>query len=327
MKNASPYLLSPTGKDYLWGGRRLNEALTKNLPLEPLAETWECSTHPDGESYIVGGQWDGMPLSSLLLAHPEYLGSRRAEPGQLPILVKFLDAAMDLSIQVHPTDGYAAQHENGQLGKSEMWYVLDAAPDAELIYGLRRDMTPQELRRELEQGNILHCLQRIPVKKDDVFFVEAGTIHAVGKGILLAEIQESSNLTYRLYDYDRRDSFGKLRPLHTEKALAAANLQASARPRQPMRVLHYHPGMASEHLCRCKYFSVYRLLVNTEHRQQVHCTTDGSAYRVLLCIGGCGTMECGDTCRHIYKGDCVFVPANCMDIQLHGQMQFLDIRG
>lgn len=327
MRNATPYLLRPTGKDYLWGGRRLNDALSKALPLEPLAETWECSTHPAGESYIVGGEWDGNPLSALLKAHPEFLGSRCAEPGQLPIMVKFLDAAMDLSIQVHPSDDYAAKNENGQRGKSEMWYVLDAAPGAELIYGLNRDMTPQELRRELEAGSFSQCLQRVPVKKDDVFFLEAGTIHAVGHGILLAEIQESSDLTYRLYDYDRRDKFGRLRPLHLEKALDAANLKASTRPRQPMRVLHYECGSASELLCRCRYFAVYRLLLNTERRQQVIYRCDGSAYRVLLCIGGCGTMEYAGVSRHIYKGDCIFIPADCMDLELHGQMQFLDIRG
>lgn len=327
MKKATPYMLRPTAKDYLWGGRQLNDTLSKNLPLEPLAETWECSTHPAGESYIVGGQWDEKPLSELLRAHPEFLGTRSAQPGQLPIMVKFLDAAMDLSIQVHPSDEYAARNEGGQQGKSEMWYILDAAEGAELICGLNRDVTPEMLRQALADGSFEQYLQRIPVKKNEVFFIDAGTIHAVGQGILLAEIQESSDLTYRIYDYNRRDKLGNLRPLHLDKALAAADLSASSRPRQPMRVLRYSPGMASELLCRCKYFEVHRLLVNTEHRQKVFYRSDKSAYRVLLCIDGCGTIEYETSCHHVYMGDCIFVPADCTDIRLHGKLQFLDIWG
>lgn len=327
MKGHTPFFLRPTGKDYLWGGRRLNDEFCKGLPLEPLAETWECSTHPDGPSYVVGGELDGLGLPEVLEKHPEYLGARHRGQTGLPILVKFIDARQDLSIQVHPTDAYAFAHEDGQLGKSEMWYVLDATRDARLVYGLREEMDARTLRESIGKGELIKHLQVVPIRKNDVFFVEAGTIHAIGAGALIAEIQESSNLTYRLYDYDRVDAKGNKRPLHLEKALDCANLRSSAEPRQPLRVLRYRPGCASELLCRCKYFEVYRMLLNTERRQRVAYRADELSFRVLLCVDGCGTVTFGGTMRPFYKGDCLFVPADSEEIIIHGQAQFLDVRG
>ena len=322
-----PIFLRPTGKDYLWGGSRLNDEFVKGIPMEPLAETWECSTHPDGPSYAVGGEFDALSLARILKTHPEFLGTHPDSGDELPILIKFIDANKALSVQVHPTDDYAAVHEQGQRGKTEMWYVLDAAKDAKLVYGLSRDVTAEALRESIENGTVANCLQTVPIQKNDVFFIEAGTIHAIGAGALIAEIQQSSNLTYRLYDYDRMDKEGRKRPLHVDKALAAANLKPSAEPRQPMRVLRYQPGCARELLCRCKYFEVYRMLVNTERRQKVAFRAGPMSFRVLLCVDGCGTLGFAGKVHNIYKGDCVFVPADSVEICLHGQLQLLDIRG
>lgn len=326
-----PMLLKPTGKDYLWGGRRLNDEFEKNIDMSPLAETWECSTHPDGPSYVAGGDFDGMKLEDVLKSHPEYLGSHNAGmdsvAGELPILIKFIDADKDLSVQVHPDDVYAGSHEGGQRGKTEMWYVLDAAKDARLVYGLNRTMSPDEVRDAIDDGSIVKCLQTVPVKKDDVFFVEAGTIHAIGQGALVAEIQENSNLTYRLYDYDRIDKEGNKRTLHIDKALEVASLSQAGEPRQPMRVLKYRPGVASELLCRCKYFEVYRMMINTERKQSVTYQADSVSFKVLLCVGGCGTLSCEGMSLNFYKGDCIFVPSDSAVLSLHGQAQFLDIRG
>ena len=322
-----PIFLRPTGKDYLWGGSRLNDEFVKDIPMEPLAESWECSTHPDGPSFAVGGKFDGMSLAEILKAHPDFLGTHPEGGCELPILIKFIDAKKDLSVQVHPTDEYAAVHENGQRGKTEMWYVLDAAKDAKLVYGLNHDTDAEALRKSIENGTVEKHLQTVPIAKNDVFFIEAGTIHAVGAGALIAEIQQSSNLTYRLYDYDRVDKNGRKRPLHVDKALAAANLRSSAAPRQPMRVLRYRPGCASELLCRCRYFEVYRMLVNTERRQKVTYRADAMSFRVLLCVDGCGTMGFGGSIHNLYKGDCVFLPADSVEVCLHGQLQLLDVRG
>ena len=326
-KHAAPLMLRPSGKDYLWGGSRLNDDFEKNIAMDPLAETWECSTHPDGPCYVAGGGFDGKELAEVLRQHPEYLGERHRGRDSLPILIKFIDARRDLSVQVHPTDEYAREHERGQSGKTEMWYVLDAARDAELVYGLNKDCTREELRHAIGEGRLMRYLQRVPVHKDDLFFIRAGTIHAIGAGALIAEIQESSNLTYRLYDYDREDKNGAKRELHVEKALAVADLSASGEPRQPLRVLKYRQGCASELLCRCRYFEVYRLLVNTERRQKVHYRADGLAFRVLLCVNGCGTISHEGGAVPFYKGDCLFVPADSVTLTIHGKAQFLDVRG
>lgn len=322
-----PFLLRPSGKDYLWGGQRLNDEFEKGIDLSPLAETWECSTHQDGPSTVANGEYSGMELAEVLKLHPEYLGTRHKGESQLPILIKFIDAKKDLSVQVHPTDEYARQHENGQLGKTEMWYVLDAGKDTKLIYGFRQDTDEKTIRNAINNGTLMKYLQQVPVKKGDLFFIEAGTVHAIGAGALVAEIQENSNLTYRLYDYDRVDKNGRRRKLHVDKAMAVSNLKSSAEPRQPLRVLKYRQGAASELLCRCRYFEVYRMIVNTERRQIVHYSADELGFRVLLCVNGCGTMSYGTESIIFYKGDCIFVPALSEKILIHGQAQFLDVRG
>lgn len=331
--NHKPFLLKPAGKDYLWGGNRLNDDFSKGIDLAPLAETWECSTHPDGSSVVASGEYKGWILKEVLKAHPEFLGSHplmaeSARQGELPVLIKFIDAKKDLSVQVHPDDAYAMKNENGSLGKTEMWYVMDAARDAELIYGFYRDMDKEILRKSLEEGTVEKYLQKIKIKKDDVFFIEAGTVHAIGAGALIAEIQENSNLTYRLYDYNRVDKNGKKRELHIDKALEVMNLKGSAEPRQPIRVLHYQRGCASEFLCRCKYFQVERQLINTERcRSMADFQTDSNSFQVLLCLKGCGSvLEEGGEILNFFKGDCIFVPADSVPFKIHGKAQFLRVR-
>lgn len=327
LNDREPFLLQPAGKDYLWGGSRLKDDFAKNIDMTPLAETWECSTHPDGPSMIASGRFAGKRLTDVLRLCPDYLGTHPASGNELPILIKFIDAKQDLSVQVHPDDAYARIHENGQSGKTEMWYVLDAARDAEIIYGLYQNTGKDVLRKASADGTIGKYMQKIPIKKDDVFYIEAGTIHAIGAGALIVEIQENSNLTYRLFDYDRIDKNGRKRKLQVERALDAANLRGSRNPRQPIRVLRYRPGVAEELLCRCKYFEVHRMIVNTERRQEVHFRADKISFRVLLCVRGCGTVSWGSSLLNIYKGDCMFFPADSVEVLIHGQMQMLNIRG
>ena len=325
--NRKPILLRPTGKDHLWGGTRLNDDFAKGIDMKPLAETWECSTCAHAPSYAMGGEFDGMTLADVLRMHPEYLGVRHAGRDDLPLRIKMADAREDLSLQAHPTDEFAAEHENGGMGKCEFWYVLDAAKGTKIVYGLNHDCTADELKRAIENGTVNRYLRRVPVEKDDVFFVDGGTIHALGSGALVVMIQENSDLKYRLYDYDRVRKDGKKRELQTDMALKAANLKRSDEPRQPMRVLKYRPGLAYEMLTRCKYFEVHRMLMNTERRQIVRYKADEMAFRVLLCIQGCGSIVYDGGGISFYKGDCVFIPADSVEMTLHGQAQFLDIRG
>ncbi|MCM1525873.1 MAG: class I mannose-6-phosphate isomerase [Bacteroides sp.] len=328
-----PFLLSPAGKDYLWGGDRLNLDFHKNIDLSPLAETWECSTHPDGLSMVASGPHKGLNLRRVLAEHPEYLGSHASATGaqtnngsrELPVLVKLIDARQKLSVQVHPDDDYAGRYEQGSLGKSEMWYVLDAVPGAHLIYGFTRTMSESLVRQSLQQGDIEKYLRKVPVQKDDVFFVKAGTVHAIGAGILLAEVQENSNLTYRLYDFDRTDKNGLKRPLHIDKALQVADLTGGANPRQPIRVLRYRPGYASEFLCRCKYFQVERILINTSADAPCDCSTTEYSFRILLCPEGRGSLLFGSKILSFDKGDCMFLPAASCPIGICGNAVLLCI--
>ena len=324
-----PFLLCPAAKDYLWGGSRLNDDFGKNIDCSPLAETWECSTHPDGQSVVASGADAGKSLGEVLRLHPEYLGTHPLQTmngkPELPILIKLVDAKLKLSVQVHPDDNFALRHENS-LGKTEMWYVLSARKDAELVYGFNQDMNETGVKNALAAGTIERYLNRVSVHKDDVFYIETGMVHALGAGVLVAEIQESSNLTYRLYDYDRLDKNGKQRELHVDKALRVMKMASSTAPRQPMRVLKYQNGCASELLMRCKYFQVERLLLNTEtYRRLTDFKTEKNSFHALLCTEGCGVMFGEGFMLNFFKGDCVFVPAESIPLKLHGKAQLLNV--
>ena len=329
MNGNKPFLLRPATKDYLWGGSRLKDDFWKKTDCSPLAETWECSTHPDGQSVVASGPDGGKTLGEVLRRHPEYLGTHPIQTmggrPELPILIKLIDARDDLSVQVHPDDEYALARENS-LGKTEMWYVLSAQKGASLVCGFNQDVTVPRLRNALEKGAIEKYLNRVPVQKDDLFYIEAGTVHALGAGTIVAEIQESSNLTYRLYDYNRVDKKGNKRELHVDKALDVINLSYSANPRQPMRVLRYKRGCAGELLMRCKYFQVERLLVNAEdYRILPEIQTGSNSFHVLLCTEGRGSLFNEAFRLDFCKGHCVFVPADSISVKLSGKAHLLDV--
>ena len=316
-------LLSPSGKDYIWGGTRLKQEFGKAaLPQDPLAETWECSIHPDGPSLLASGPERGMTLATWLGAHPDYLGSSPSVSGGVPILVKLIDARSKLSVQVHPDDVYAAREENGQAGKTEMWYVVDADPGARLVYGLKRASSREELRESIGQGRLEQLLQYVPVRRGDVFFIPAGTIHAIGEGLLIAEIQQNSNLTYRLYDYGRLGKDGRPRELHVEKSLEVADLSGGRPVRQPMR-LCCQPGFSRELLSRCRYFQVERCRLRTDG---VTLPALPESFRVLLCLEGGGVVQEGSGTLRFSKGNTLFIPATAPDLKLSGQADFLLVR-
>lgn len=316
----TPLRLSPAGKGYLWGGDRLKKEYNKRIDITPLAESWECSVHPDGMSIVSGGEFSGMTLGQVLEKNPQYLGSKSRE---FPILVKFIDAASDLSIQVHPDDSYARENENDN-GKTEFWYVLDAEEGAELIYGFEHAMDRKKLWRAIEEGRLETMLHHIPVHKGDVFLVKPGTVHAIGKGIVIVEVQESSNVTYRLYDYDRRDKDGNKRELHFDKAADVLNMKPVDIIRQPNRMVRYFFGCAREILCRCEYFEVERIQVTKGFSFSVLETS----FQVLLCIDGNGGLETDETNRPIRfdKGGCIFLPAGLGRCHVIGECTLLKVR-
>ncbi|MBR1430504.1 type I phosphomannose isomerase catalytic subunit [Ruminococcus sp.] len=297
-----PFYLKAPVKDYIWGGTRLRELFGKEGG-DRLAESWELSCHPDGECYIMGGEFDGMKLSDFVNEHPEAVGSGFKSGDSFPVLVKLIDAKNDLSVQVHPNDEYAHKYENDN-GKTEMWYVIDAAPDSELIYGFNEELSKEEFRKAIEDNTLMEKLRRVPVKQGDVFFIEPGTLHAIGKGILIAEIQQSSNVTYRVYDYGRLGADGKPRPLHIEKALKVTNTKPLD-PERPVYGLELD-GVVTQLLADCQYFNVNR------HRliKELELYADKNSFAHVLMIGGSGGELAADNCRlELTMGSSVFVPA------------------
>lgn len=317
-----PLLLTPSGKDYLWGGENLKEKYNKNIDLTPLAETWECSVHPDGPSYIENGEYKGLSLAEVINKNPGFLGGK-CKRKELPILVKFIDAAKDLSVQVHPDDKYAFEFEDGQNGKTEMWYILDAEDDAKLVWGFEHNVTPELLKKSIEEGRLQNNLHYVSVKKGDVFLIEAGTVHAIGKGIILAEIQESSNLTYRLYDYNRKDSNGNTRELHFDKAIKVLNMQPNRKDKKRSRLVKYFNGYCEEILCRCKYFCVKRIRVNRKYLFEV----EKDSFQIILCLDGDAIIHNTQSNQEVEvkKGRCVFLPASCGECEVYGNCNLLRI--
>ena len=313
MSTFSPVKLSPAFKDYLWGGEKLRTEFYKHSDLVPLAESWELSAHRDGESRISGGEYDGLPLTAYIeaIGGKKALGKNAERFDYFPILIKFIDAKKDLSVQVHPDDAYALANE-GEYGKTEMWYVLDCDEDAALYYGFSRDVTKEEYESAIRSGTLTDLLLRVPVKKGDVFFIPAGTVHAIGAGIVICEIQQNSNTTYRVYDYNRRDKDGNLRPLHVEKALEVSSLKKSSE--RPLV-----PEVRETTLVSCDYFRVTRLSVHGWFPQLMHSTS----FNALTVVSGAGVLHMNDEDFPLQKGDTFFIPAQTAKYVLEGDCEVL----
>ena len=315
-------LLTPAYKDYIWGGTRLKTEYGKKTDTMPLAESWECSVRPEGPSVVASGEYKGQLLSDVLRNHPEFMGTKAMDSG-FPVLVKFIDAEQDLSVQVHPDDDYAGVKED-QKGKTEMWYILDAKPGAELICGLKHDVTPEQLKIAIEEGTLSKHLLRVKVQKGDVFHIPAGTVHAIGAGVLLVEIQENSNVTYRLYDYNRTDKNGNKRELHIDKATQIMDMTARKDVRQKPRFIRFYPGASREILSRCRYFDTERIMVSMGFSFSVLETS----FQVLLCTEGNGGIICDDMDKPLRfkRGDCIFIPAGAGRCNVLGQAELIKVR-
>lgn len=312
MQHLAPVMLSPAFKDYLWGGSRLKTEYNKNSDLTPLAESWELSAHRDGESRISDGVYSGLTLTQYIEAiGKDALGKNAARFDYFPILIKFIDAKGDLSVQVHPDDAYALANEN-EYGKTEMWYILGCDEGACLYYGFRRDVTKAEYEEAIASNTLCDLLCRVPVKKGDVFFIPAGTVHAIGAGIVICEIQQNSNTTYRVYDYGRRDKNGNTRPLHIEKALAVSSLKQS-----PDRTVI--PDGKDVLLASCEYFTVRRLRIDGEMTRAV----DETSFVSLIVTDGEGSLTMHGKTLPLRKGDSVFIPAQSAEYTLKGQCELI----
>lgn len=301
--------LKPALKDNLWGGTRLKTDYKMQTDMDIIAEAWVLSCHKSGPSIVCGGELDGLTLPEAIERLGEdCLGSKGKNFEFFPILIKLIDAKDNLSIQVHPSDEYALKVEK-EFGKTEMWYVVDCDEGAYLYYGFNRVIDKDEFARRIGDNTITEVLNKVEVKKGDCFFIEAGTIHAIGSGILIAEIQQNSNTTYRVSDYGRLGADGKPRELHIDKA---KDVTVLAPPTSEYGQIASTGGVAR--LASCKYFTVDKLEVAGEKSIMV----DDTSFASLLCLDGEVEVACGDDKVSLIPGDCVFIPAASGEVKISG---------
>ncbi len=300
-----PLKLKPVTKYAIWGGKRIYEQYGIENPEEITAEAWMLSCRNDGVNVIENGEYAGMTLE-------EYIDKAGKQnvfgKGDFPLLIKIIDALDKLSVQVHPDDAYATSH-GLDAGKTEMWYILDAKPGAALVSGIKQGVTAKTVCEAAEKGDCEKYLNYVPVKKGDCFFIPAGLVHAIGEGILIAEIQQNSNTTYRLYDYDRRDKDGNKRELDVKSAEEVIKTEFDMSD----VVVNGSPvgidGVTQQTVCKCGYFSVEKIEMKKGAIKDLG--TNGKMTHIL-CLGGEGYIKCNSFTERMKKGDSYLVP-KCID--------------
>jgi mannose-6-phosphate isomerase len=283
-----PLTFEPVFRDYIWGGRTLETRYGRKLPPGIVAESWEISGHPSSPTAVDAGPLAGLTLPEVQARLGDRLVGTRSRWAtnrkKFPLLVKLLDANRRLSVQVHPPDEYALAHEGGELGKTEMWYVLYAKPDAELIYGLSKPTTPDAFRAALEEGTLPDLLYRLPIEAGDAICVLTGTIHALLEGSVVAEIQQNSDTTYRVYDWERMGADGKPRPLHVDKALDVIDFHRVRPQACTPDVVFDQDGVRRAEISRCRYFVVEEVKLEDGAAYQGEC--DGTTFEIWGCVSG-----------------------------------------
>ena len=296
-----PLKMKPFFKDYIWGGTRLKDEYNKKTNLPIVAESWEVSCHPDGLSVICNTDLCGQTLDSVLKSYPEWMGRACTGKTELPILIKLIDAREALSLQVHPGDEYARRVEH-QAGKNEMWYIAEAKPGAELILGFKEPLSKETVRAKITGNDLLSVVRRIPVSAGDCYCVPAGMLHAIGDGIQIVEVQQTSNVTYRVYDYDRRDAEGNPRELHIDKAADVIDTGLRAEK------------ATSGKLTDWSYFKCQ--LLDTNGEIKIFCGEE--SFQCLVTIDGGVSIVYNNEETVLKKGETVFIPAGTGDYLLNG---------
>ncbi len=310
--------LRPIPKDYLWGGSRLVDEYDAPGDSDKVGELWMLSCHPDDRSRVVGGVYDGKSLPEVLTKHPEYMGTDAKKFSRFPLMVKLIHACEDLSIQVHPDDDYAADTPDKQ-GKTELWYIIDAEPDAEVICGVTEEFNQEQFRMAIQDGRLLDSLQRFKVKPGDVFFIEAGTIHSIGKGVLLAEIEQNSTTAYRIHDYGRQDENGQLRPLRIDRAIDVAITVPSVFAPRPLKPSEDVDSRTETLLGECEYF---RSVAMETFMPTSFDVGEDSFASVIVLDGKANFMTDEDTVSAA-KGESLFISAGTGKVKVSGKATFI----
>ncbi|MCM1284524.1 MAG: class I mannose-6-phosphate isomerase [Acetobacter sp.] len=308
--------LSPVFKDYIWGGQRLKTDFGFTSDYDKVAEGWMLSCHKDGKNIIENGKYKGETLDSVIkkIGKEKIVGTKSLDFPYFPVLIKLIDAKDNLSIQVHPDNEYAKRVEN-EFGKTEIWYVLDAEEDAQLVYGFKEKISSEKFRKAIEENTLTDVLNTVNVKKGDLFFIEAGTVHAIGKGTLIAEIQQNSNSTYRVYDYGRVGADGKPRELHIDKAVDVSVTEPPKYEIKPFGETVVTDEAESTLLTKCDLFTVNHYNVKTK----ISLSTGKESFNHILVVDGNGKLN--DI--NIKKGDSFFVPANFGKYEISGKCEII----
>ena len=308
-----PLKLNPHFTDYLWGGRKLVTDFNKKCDYDKVAESWELSCHKDGHSVIVNGEYAGKTLQEYIDAEGKtVLGTNCEKFDNFPILIKLIDARDNLSVQVHPKNEYALRVE-GEYGKTEMWYIVDCEEGAQLLYGFKNPVSKEEFKERIENNTLLEITNAVPVKPGDCFFIEAGTLHAIGKGILIAEIQQNSNTTYRIYDYGRVGADGKPRQLHIDKALDVTELKLPTPP--AVAPSEEKDGHTLTPLAKCEYFDVKKVNI----KDKAEFVADEKSFHAVMILSNDAVIEYDGGKLEMTKGDTAFIPANMGKYSIVGE--------
>lgn len=300
--------MNPQFQEKIWGGDKLNSVFGYEIPSDKTGECWAISGHPSGDCTLANPEYAGETVGSLWKKHPELFGNL---PGDtFPLLIKIIDAKDDLSIQVHPNDDYARVNENGALGKTECWYVLDCDPGTTIVIG-HNAQTREEMAQMVEDKRWNELIRQVPIHKGDFFQINPGCLHAIKGGTLILETQQSSDVTYRFYDYDRL-SDGKPRPLHIAQSLAVTQVPHDAKA--PAQETVVSGGLELQHLVTCPYYSVYRAVLHGSATLDLK-----KPFVNVSILEGCGTMG-GEEVR---KGDHLIVPAGYGPLTCEGDMEFI----
>ena len=309
-----PIFLQPVFQERIWGGTKLNSLFGYHIPSDRTGEAWVISAHKNGPSEILNGSLKGKTMLDAWQEHPELFGKQQAKEA-FPLLVKILDANDNLSVQVHPDDTYAQEVEDEPYGKTECWYVLHAEPDAEIIFG-HHAQTKEEFLNLVERGRWDDLLRRVKVKQGDFFYVPSGTIHAIGSGIVILETQQSSDITYRVYDYDRTDDAGNKRQLHIQSSADVTHFPHHVKQQNQMTELK--KDLTSTRLVEAEYFTVYHWKLAGKVKHPLI-----RDYILMSVIFGQGKINTGANVFDIKKGDHFFLPANVTDYELEGNIELI----
>lgn len=314
--NYEPLFLEPKFKDYIWGGQKLKNIFKKNVENEECtAESWEISTNKNGESTIKKGKYSGKTLTEIFNnkeLRKDIFGTKCVNLEEFPLLIKFIDANKSLSVQVHPDNEYAIKNENSQ-GKTEMWYILDCEPDAQIICGVKNGISKEVLREKINSNKIEECLNYINVKKGDAIYIPSGTIHALLGKTLVAEVQQNSNITYRVYDWGRMGKDGKPRELHIEKALDVINTE-----RTP-QIRNIQNDITKVNVVKSEFFTTNKINVKDKFQENI----SDESFIAINVIEGSGNLKIANSNYEIKKGDSFIIPACIKQYELQGKMELL----